>query len=527
VREPGSGEHGSGEHGSGEHGSGEHGAGTSGFAGTSQALATARSALAYVAAADAGSLPDVELAECLKALELVVAAQTAARSRILAAFHARGVFEDDGARSAKSWLVWQTGVTKAAAGGAIGWMKRLAVHPQIASALAAAAISESWARQLCEWSDRLPPDVRTDADQIFLDAAADGLDLAGLSALAEQMYARTCGPDQDGDDEFTERSMRLDLHWRGHGRLTGQLTPECAAALSAVLDALGKRAGPEDDRTSVQRDHDALEEACRRLVAGGLPDAAGQPTSIQLHMTLSQLRDLARDAAADGGDGPWAEDAWLSARGTAAGTPGWLPGSSADAYACDAAITPVVTGMINPDSLDRLVAQLAAARPAGCCCGGCPRPVPGLSGADRTKVEDLVLRAAAEVLSGPGGLASYLRTRSGNTRLARPSLPLDVGQTDKIPAHLRRLVAVRHPHCAFPGCGQPARHCQVHHLIPRSEGGPTALQNLVPLCAFHHLIATHRWGWTLALNPDGTTTATSPDRTRVLHSHSPPAAAAA
>lgn len=30
-------------------------------------------------------------------------------------------------------------------------------------------------------------------------------------------------------------------------------------------------------------------------------------------------------------------------------------------------------------------------------------------------------------------------------------------------------------------------------------------------------------GWTLVLNPDGTTTAWNPDRTKVLHSHSPPA----
>jgi len=41
------------------------------------------------------------------------------------------------------------------------------------------------------------------------------------------------------------------------------------------------------------------------------------------------------------------------------------------------------------------------------------------------------------------------------------------------------------------------------------------------LCGFHHQIAVHRWGWALRLNPDGTTTtATSSDRTRTLHSHS-------
>ncbi len=66
----------------------------------------------------------------------------------------------------------------------------------------------------------------------------------------------------------------------------------------------------------------------------------------------------------------------------------------------------------------------------------------------------------------------------------------------------------------------------MHHLIPRSAGGATALHNLVPLCRFHHLIAIHHWGWTLHLNPDATTTATSPDGRRVWHSHSPPGQAA-
>jgi hypothetical protein len=46
------------------------------------------------------------------------------------------------------------------------------------------------------------------------------------------------------------------------------------------------------------------------------------------------------------------------------------------------------------------------------------------------------------------------------------------------------------------------------------------------LCTFLHLIAVHRWGWGIALLPDGTVTATSPDRSRTLHSHGPPSRAA-
>jgi hypothetical protein len=41
---------------------------------------------------------------------------------------------------------------------------------------------------------------------------------------------------------------------------------------------------------------------------------------------------------------------------------------------------------------------------------------------------------------------------------------------------------------------------------------------------FHHQVVIHRWGWTLVLNPDGTTTAWNKNKTKVLHSHGPPSA---
>jgi hypothetical protein len=47
------------------------------------------------------------------------------------------------------------------------------------------------------------------------------------------------------------------------------------------------------------------------------------------------------------------------------------------------------------------------------------------------------------------------------------------------------------------------------------------------LLTLPHLVAIHRWGWTLTLDGAGTTTAISPDGTRTLHSHGPPQAAAA
>ena len=337
----------------------------------------------------------------------------------------------------------------------------------------------------------------------------------------EEIRARTARPDSDGDaDRFGQRWLRLDRYFRGNGQLAGDLTAPAATALQAVLDSLGGKAGPEDTRTRAQRDHDALEEACRLLIASGwLPGREGQPVQLQIHMTLSQLLG---QAEADP-----ALAAWITANGAAA-----PPGAD-----CDATVVPIVTGSIDEDVTEELAVRYPGAPPkagaatsrvrdsdsGGATCGT------GISdatkGRARRAAEQLAIADAVELLSGPSGLAAWLRGR-----LAGPagavSLPLDIGAaTETIPAHIRRAVTCRDRHCRFPGCDRPPATCHVHHVRHRSDGGETSVANCVLLCTFHHLIAVHRWGWTLVLNPDGTTTATSPDRQRVLHSHAPPTAA--
>ena len=67
------------------------------------------------------------------------------------------------------------------------------------------------------------------------------------------------------------------------------------------------------------------------------------------------------------------------------------------------------------------------------------------------EMEHQILATILQVLSGPGGVASFLRRNLLGKALAGPSLPLDVGQTDDIPIHLHRLVALRDQTCQFPG----------------------------------------------------------------------------
>jgi len=534
-----------------------------------EALAMLDRALDHLSTADAALLPAGVQAEALRALERAAAKHTVARARVLAAFAGRAAYEDDGQGSARTWLRWQTRVTPGAAAGAVGWARRLAAHPVIADALAAGELSESWAKQLCAWTDRLPQGQQGDADEILAAAARGGVDLTGLGGLAQEMYERT-RRDADGDGGMADRGLWLATTIGGAGRVTGDLTPGCAAALTAVLESLGERAGPDDIRSVAQRRHDSLDDACRRLIASGmLPGHAGQPAQVQVHMTLAQLRGLPGASQV--------EAAWAAAR---AAQPGWLTGPEADAAACDGSMAPVVTGCVDWAALDRLTnlylttrglqashtaspadgsdgpegdgdltgtgqvaAGVAAGRSArvaartanrcGCSCGGCTCPArTPLSPATLDRVRQTMLRLAADALSGPGGLASALRTTCLTGPDSRPSaplaIPLPLDTTDAaptIPPALRRAVLARHPICCFPGCAVPAAQCHIHHFIPRSAGGRTRLGNLGPACEFHHLIVIHTWGWMLALNPDGTTTATSPYG-KVLHSHSPPSQAA-
>ncbi|MGH3259504.1 MAG: HNH endonuclease signature motif containing protein, partial [Streptosporangiaceae bacterium] len=255
----------------------------------------------------------------------------------------------------------------------------------------------------------------------------------------------------------------------------------------------------------------------------------------------------------------------------------WLDGPAAAAVTCDALISPVVMGEVDPGALDGLVwlcvelarlgpgtspgeaaaggAGMGDADPGDVDMGGAdpdgagpydagsgnadpdhadpgkanrqpPATAAGPGSMAREALERAIIGQAVQLLSGPGGLASFLRRQQLGAPLAGPSLPLDIGYSDTVPAAIRHAVTLRDQHCRWSGgCTQPAAACQVHHVRHKANGGPTSAKDCILLCFFHHQVAIHRWGWTLVLNSDGTTTAWNPDRSKVLRSHSPPARA--
>ena len=191
-------------------------------------------------------------------------------------------------------------------------------------------------------------------------------------------------------------------------------------------------------------------------------------------------------------------------------------------------MAPLVTGDVNVDALEdlvRLCVELDRHRRADD--SGRPDTT---AAADTTQawaaLEQAVIGKAVDLLSGPGGLASFLRRRQLGARLGGPSLPLDIGYSESIPAGIRNAVTLRDRKCRWAGgCNQPASACDVHHIKHKKHGGKTSTKDCVLLCFFHHQVVIHQQGWTLVMNPDGTTTAWNKDKTKVLHSHGPPARA--
>lgn len=97
--------------------------------------------------------------------------------------------------------------------------------------------------------------------------------------------------------------------------------------------------------------------------------------------------------------------------------------------------------------------------------------------------------------------------------------------------HQRRAILLRDGGCSIPGCRVPSSWCEIHHVIPDVDGGPTHPDNGVLLCWFHHrTIDTSGWGIRMVggapqvrppawLDPGGTWRPSTKSPTRLADQH--------
>ncbi|MFZ0192655.1 MAG: DUF222 domain-containing protein, partial [Streptosporangiaceae bacterium] len=440
------------------------------------ALGMQQCVLGFLAAQDEAGLPAGAAADQLRALERTDAVQAALRGQLLAVFDAQDGHLADGQRTTRAWLVHSLRVTKGQAGEYLAVQALAGGHQVLHAALAEGwVLTKSEALQLARWTRAIPQVYRAEAEELLVAAARAGVDLRGLASICAEIRARIAEPDPDGPDPGLDRGLSLETTFDGAGVVHGDLTPECTAMVQAVLDALSAPQGGGDLRTRPQRYHDALAEAMKRLLASDLlPQRAGQPVKALVHIYFAELREMDQDGIL--------QDKWIAeyraqwaahraANSVSTGDGGaWLEGDAARAIAFDAMIIPVVTGNIDPGPIDDLIALSVRYHQLRTQAAPEPEPVPaagpipaGLAGSAARRaavtaaaadalaeLEQQILGKILQVVSGPGGAASFLRRHLLGKPLAGPSLPLDVGQTDDIPMHLRRLVALRDQTCQYP-----------------------------------------------------------------------------
>ncbi|HEY8544289.1 MAG TPA: DUF222 domain-containing protein, partial [Acidimicrobiales bacterium] len=88
----------------------------------------------------------------------------------------------------------------------------------------------------------------------------------------------------------------------------------------------------------------------------------------------------------------------------------------------------------------------------------------------------------------PGQVAAML-TEADIERVVfeSPSRVIDVSERTRLfRGALRRAIEVRDQFCAHPGCHVPAEHCEIDHIHPHAQGGPTTQDNARLLCPHHH-----------------------------------------
>jgi hypothetical protein len=109
-----------------------------------------------------------------------------------------------------------------------------------------------------------------------------------------------------------------------------------------------------------------------------------------------------------------------------------------------------------------------------------------------------VLELAGGGVLSPGALLPWLDEAYLERAVFQPGGRIEVGATTRLfTGATRRAIEVRDRGCTHPYCDQRLEDCQVDHIVPYAEGGPTTQENGRLLCGFHNRLRS-QWS-----KPDG------------------------
>lgn len=402
-----------------------------------------------------------------------------------------------GATSAKAWLLAYSSLSEPEAHRLVKVAELCAAHPVLAGAVTSGelAVKRAWTLARVVTAERAP---------FVAEVVGPLLGLNGRTGDDEEFAAGVRFWVERVDEAVPVR--REGPHWLaltpslfGGGDINGQLSPSAFANVGAAVGGWVQDPDPVDApyrRSLRERQADALDDLC----AASLPGGTGG--EVDDDVTDEELEARAGDTV-DGWAGPDDLDETLAH----AGCPG-----CADCDG-DGGLDPLVAlrgrlARAETARRRRLRRRMKVRSGATVNATVDIRTLLGLR--DRTDLDDLVYRGDGFTLTR--GVLERLCCDTGmlTTLFDGPRSLIDANaRTEHFTTTQRRAIAARDRCCVFPGCRRPPRHCDIHHLQPRSHGGPTRAANGALLCRFHHRLV-HDHHWQLRLGDDGHWIATDP-----------------
>ncbi|WP_072843557.1 HNH endonuclease signature motif containing protein [Rhodococcus tukisamuensis] len=397
--------------------------------------------------------------------------------------------EHAGAADTASWLAGATRMHRARAAQIVRLSRELPLHPQMADVLDEGRIELAHVQVIVNFLDRLAkltrdfdiepaetdwehPDPETgrpdDCEAYLLIAAQveDPTQLRNRARELEILFERDNDLPSDAENpELNEFHASATLG--GRVLVKGSFDAETGEALQTALSGLSKPHPSTDEHGHLVRDPRSAAkrraDALGQIIRGHLDNArgpmeGGERPHVTVTIDVDALRDAVSVTAKVPVTGAWRDNDWD--------------------YHSDNATGPVDgrEGCTSP----------AGSRP--------PRRYRRRRHATMPWAGPISAAVAARI-SCDAQVTPIFVDREGN--------PLDVGRTTRIISpKLRKALVARDCGCAFPGCGRPAAWTDAHHIWHWSNGGPTALSNLVLLCKKHHTII-HKNHWAVKIESDG------------------------
>ena len=323
--------------------------------------------LAACRAHDLCARPDGLLLEDIESLvELRDAIDGLLAERIEAA-HRREATVNDYGQTTRTWLQQHCQLTPHEASQRVFVSRTLSEAPVLADALHRGRINHDSARIVAGVLRDLAVEHRAPAEQILVELAYLSPP-AAVATAGREILARTLSGEAREEAEqrrLATRHLSIASTFGGMVSVSGLLDPEAGEALALAVDALGRRLGPDDERSPAQRRADALGELARHnLACTGLPDSGGERPQIVVTLTYDQLVDGLGEVTLDRTALP-------------------ISAAAARRLACDAGVIPAVLGgdgaILDLGRTTRTwptaIRRAARLRDRGCAWPGCDEPL--------------------------------------------------------------------------------------------------------------------------------------------------------